>query len=394
MKKILFSPPDITNLEINAVVETLKSGWITTGPRTKEFERKLSEFCGTTKTVCLNSWTAAMELALRIIGIGPGDEVIASAYTYTASASIIEHVGAKIILVDTKPNSWEMDYQQLESKITNRTKAIIPTDIGGIMCDYDKILQIVKQKSSLFSPSNNILQKSLNRVFVLADAAHSFGASYKGRMNGTIADFTAFSFHAVKNLTTAEGGSITWKKFEGIDDDYLYNQFQLYSLHGQNKDALSKSKPGSWEYDILIPGYKCNMTDIMASIGIVQLERFSSLLEIRKKLFQLYSLHLNKSLFDLIPHNNSAFHLLMIRLKNSGINKRNEVIQKMAEYGISTNVHYKPLPLFSAYKNLGFFISDYPNAYNYYETEISLPFHTLLSEEDVIYICQCLNESI
>jgi dTDP-4-amino-4,6-dideoxygalactose transaminase len=246
MKKILFSPPDITNLEINAVVETLKSGWITTGPRTKEFERKLSEFCGTTKTVCLNSWTAAMELALRIIGIGPGDEVIASAYTYTASASIIEHVGAKIILVDTKPNSWEMDYQQLESKITNRTKAIIPTDIGGIMCDYDKILQIVKQKSSLFSPSNNILQKSLNRVFVLADAAHSFGASYKGRMNGTIADFTAFSFHAVKNLTTAEGGSITWKKFEGIDDDYLYNQFQLYSLHGQNKDALSKSKPGSW----------------------------------------------------------------------------------------------------------------------------------------------------
>jgi dTDP-4-amino-4,6-dideoxygalactose transaminase len=392
MKKILFSPPDITELEINAVTETLRSGWITTGPKTKQFEKKLSEYCGTSKTVCLNSWTAAMELTLRILGIGPGDEVITSAYTYTASASIIHHVGAKIVLVDTQPNSWEMDYNQLSQKITNKTKAIIPVDIGGNMCDYDKIFQIVNHKSNVFIPSENIFQKALKRVFILADAAHSFGAIYKGQKNGTIADFTAFSFHAVKNLTTGEGGSITWKKIEGIADEYIYNQFQLLSLHGQNKDALSKSKPGSWEYDILIPGYKCNMTDIMAAIGLVQLERYQDLINRRKELYSFYLKYLNNKKIQIIPHNNSAFHLFMVKLTNFNEFDRNKVIVTLADLGISTNVHYKPLPLFTAYKNLGFDINDFPKAFSYYQNQISLPFHTLLTEEDILYVSEKLNE--
>lgn len=394
MKKIQFSPPDISDQEIKSVVDTLKSGWITTGPKTKEFEQKLSNYCGTNKTVCLNSWTAAMELALRILGIGPGDEIITSAYTYTASASIIEHVGAKIVLVDTQPNSWEMDYRQLESKINSKTKAIIPIDIGGIMCDYDKIFSIVTKLSPFFSPSENVFQKTLNRIFVLADAAHSFGAFYNGRKNGTVADFTAFSFHAVKNLTTGEGGAITWNKFEGIKDDFIYQQFQLFSLHGQNKDALSKSKPGSWEYDILLPGYKCNMTDIMASIGLVQLERYNDHLQKRKALFKIYEKFLNPNYFDLIPHINSAYHLLMIRVSSNISTLRDDIIQKMAKFGISTNVHYKPLPLFTAYKNMGFSILDFPNSFNFFSNEISLPFHTLLNEDDVVYICNCLNECI
>jgi len=392
MKKILFSPPDITELEINAVTETLRSGWITTGPKTKQFEKKLSEYCGTSKTVCLNSWTAAMELTLRILGIGPGDEVITSAYTYTASASIIHHVGAKIVLVDTQPNSWEMDYNQLSQKITNKTKAIIPVDIGGNMCDYDKIFQIVNHKSNVFIPSENIFQKALKRVFILADAAHSFGAIYKGQKNGTIADFTAFSFHAVKNLTTGEGGSITWKKIEGIADEYIYNQFQLLSLHGQNKDALSKSKPGSWEYDILIPGYKCNMTDIMAAIGLVQLERYQDLINRRKELYSFYLKYLNNKKIQIIPHNNSAFQLFMVKLTNFNEFDRNKVIVTLADLGISTNVHYKPLPLFTAYKNLGFDINDFPKAFSYYQNQISLPFHTLLTEEDILYVSEKLNE--
>jgi dTDP-4-amino-4,6-dideoxygalactose transaminase len=392
VKQIKFSPPDITELEINEVTQTLKSGWITTGPKTKLFETKISNYCNTKKTVCLNSWTAAMELALRIIGIGPGDEVITSAYTYTASASIIDHVGAKIILVDTKVDSWEMDYDQLAQKITSKTKAIIPVDIGGMMCDYDKILSIVKGKSNLFRPTDNLFQKSLKRIFVLADAAHSFGATYKNRKNGTIADFTAFSFHAVKNLTTAEGGAITWSKFNDIDDDYIYNQFQLYSLHGQNKDALSKSKPGSWEYDILIPGFKCNMTDIASSIGLIQLERHDSLLAKRKILFDHYYENLNRDFIDVLQHKDSAFHLLLVRIKNCTEAQRNQIITQMASRGISTNVHYKPLPMFTAYKNLGFNISDFKNSYNFYKNEISLPFHTLLSNEDVQYVSQNLNE--
>jgi dTDP-4-amino-4,6-dideoxygalactose transaminase len=333
-----------------------------------------------------------MELTLRILGIGPGDEVITSAYTYTASASIIHHVGAKIVLVDTQPNSWEMDYNQLSQKITNKTKAIIPVDIGGNMCDYDKIFQIVNHKSNVFIPSENIFQKALKRVFVLADAAHSFGAIYKGQKNGTIADFTAFSFHAVKNLTTGEGGSITWKKIQGIADEYIYNQFQLLSLHGQNKDALSKSKPGSWEYDILIPGYKCNMTDIMAAIGLVQLERYQDLINRRKELYFFYLKYLNNKKIQIIPHNDSSFQLFMVKLTNFNEFDRNKVILTLSDFGISTNVHYKPLPLFTAYKNLGFDINDFPKAFSYYQNQISLPFHTLLTEEDILYVSEKLNE--
>jgi dTDP-4-amino-4,6-dideoxygalactose transaminase len=392
MKKISFSPPDISDLEIQEVVQTLKSGWITTGPKTKEFENQISTFCGTNKTVCLNSWTAAMEIALRILGIGPGDEVITSAYTYTASASIIDHVGAKIVLVDTNPGTWEMDYDQLRRKITKNTKAIIPVDIAGNMCDYDKLINIVNEKKHVFKSSSNTFQMALNRIIILSDAAHSFGANYNGKNNGTIADMTAFSFHAVKNLTTAEGGAITWKPISGISDDYIYNQFQLYSLHGQNKDALTKSIPGSWEYDILMTGYKCNMTDISASIGIAQLKRFENLLNRRIEIFGLYNQYLDHSLVNVISHKNSSYHLMMVSINNSTEQYRNEVITRLALKGISVNVHYKPLPLFTAYKNLGFSINEYPNAYNFFKNEISLPFHTLLSNEDVFYICSSLNE--
>jgi dTDP-4-amino-4,6-dideoxygalactose transaminase len=392
MRIIKFSPPDITDQEILSVTDTLRSGWITTGPKTKKFEHNISKYCGTNKTVCLNSWTAAMELALHIIGIGPGDEVITSAYTYTASASIIHHVGAKIVLVDTKKDSWEMDEEDLARKINSNTKAIIPIDIGGIMCDYDKLFQVVNQKKHLFKPSENIFQKSFNRILILSDSAHSFGASYNGVINGNIADFTAFSFHAVKNLTTAEGGAITWRKIPGIEDDDIYNLFQLYSLHGQNKDALSKAKPGSWEYDILLPGFKCNMTDIMAAIGQIQLERYNELLLRRKDLFKLYKTHLNSNKIEIIDHKNSSYHLMLVRIKDSNEQKRNSIISKLADIGISTNVHYKPLPLFTAYKNLGFKISEFPNAYNFYQNEITLPLHTLLSDEDILYISSSINE--
>jgi dTDP-4-amino-4,6-dideoxygalactose transaminase len=392
MKKIPFSPPDISDLEINEVINTLRSGWITTGPKTKEFEKRLSEYTGTRKTVCLNSWTAAMELCLRILDIGPGDEVITSAYTYTASASVIHHVGAKIVLVDTKPNSWEMDYDQLKSKISEKTKAIIPVDIGGNLCDYDTLNLIINEMKHLFVPTENIFQKHIGRIVILSDAAHSFGAQYKKRSSATNADFTAYSFHAVKNLTTAEGGSITWKKIEGIDDDYIYNQFQLFSLHGQNKDALSKAKPGLWEYDIIFPGFKCNMTDILASLGLAQLERYNSLMLRRKELYYLYLQNLNSKLIEVIPHIDSSYHLFLVRINNSNEIKRNLVIYELAKFGISTNVHYKPLPLFTAYKNLGFDISNFPNSFNFYQNEISLPFHTLLSNEDVIYVSKKLNE--
>lgn len=396
-QNIPFSPPDITEKEMENVVDTLKSGWITTGPKTKEFERRIAEYCGTDKAVCLNSNTACQELVLRALGIGPGDEVITSAYTYTASASVIEHVGATIVLVDTQKDSYEMDYDALEKAITEKTKAVIPVDIAGVMCDYDRIFEIVERKKNLFK-ANNDIQKLYNRVIVTADGAHSFGATYKGRKSGSVADFTSFSFHAVKNLTTAEGGALTWRNVEGLDNEKLYKEFMLWSLHGQSKDALAKTKLGAWEYDIVYTGYKCNMTDIMAAIGLVQLDRYPSLLARRDELVNLYNKFLDKNYVETISHKNgdsvSSMHLMLTRVKGIDVERRNEIITKLAELGISSNVHYKPLPMHTAYKNLGFDIKDYPNAYNMYKNEITLPLHTLLSNEDVEYICEEYNKLI
>lgn len=396
-KNIPFSPPDITDKEINEVVDTLKSGWITTGPKTKEFEKRIAKFCHTDKAVCLNSQTACQEMTLRLLGIGPGDEVITSAYTYTASASVINHIGAKIVLVDTQKDSYEMDYNKLEDAITEKTKAIIPVDIAGVMCDYDKIFTIIEKKKALFTPNNDI-QKLYGRIIVCADAAHSFGATYKGQPSGSVADFTSFSFHAVKNLTTAEGGAVTWKQIEGLDNEWLYKQFMLISLHGQSKDALAKTKLGAWEYDIISPAYKCNMTDIMAAIGLAQLKRYPSLLKKRKKFIELYESLLNKEKIEIIkhykPNSNSSGHLLLTRVKGITEQERNEIIIKLAEHGISSNVHYKPLPMHTAYKNLGFNIADYPNAHNLYKNEITLPLHTLLTTNSIKYICAIYNEII
>ncbi len=396
-KNIPFSPPDITDKEINEVVDTLKSGWITTGPKTKEFEKRIAKFCHTDKAVCLNSQTACQEMTLRLLGIGPGDEVITSAYTYTASASVINHIGAKIVLVDTQKDSYEMDYNKLEDAITEKTKAIIPVDIAGVMCDYDKIFTIIEKKKALFTPNNDI-QKLYGRIIVCADAAHSFGATYKGQPSGSVADFTSFSFHAVKNLTTAEGGAVTWKNIKGLDNEWLYKQFMLISLHGQSKDALAKTKLGAWEYDIISPAYKCNMTDIMAAIGLAQLKRYPSLLKKRKKFIELYESLLNKEKIEIIkhykPNSNSSGHLLLTRVKGITEQERNEIIIKLAEHGISSNVHYKPLPMHTAYKNLGFNIADYPNAHNLYKNEITLPLHTLLTTNSIKYICAIYNEII
>jgi dTDP-4-amino-4,6-dideoxygalactose transaminase len=397
LRTIPFSPPDITEEEINEVIKAMKSGWITTGPRTKEFERKIAEYVGVNKAVCLNSATAAMELTLRILGIGNGDEVITSAYTYTASASVIEHVGAKIILVDTAPNSFEMDYEKLADAITENTKAIIPVDIAGKMCDYDKIYEIVKSKRELFKPNNDI-QKSFNRVVIMSDSAHAFGAERKGQKCGQVADFTAFSFHAVKNLTTAEGGAVVWKNDLGLNDEEIYKQFMLYSLHGQSKDALAKTKIGAWEYDIVYPAYKCNMTDILASFGLIQIKRYEGLLERRKEIIKIYDSILIplgvKSLQHFGEEFSSTGHLYLARIPNVNESERNEIIVKMAGYEIATNVHYKPLPMFTAYKNLGFNINNYPNAYAQYANEITLPLHTLLSNEDVEYICYSLKKAM
>lgn len=389
LKNIPFSPPDITDKEIEEVVNTLKSGWITTGPKTKEFEKRIAEYVGVNKAVCLNSATAAMELTLRILGIGPGDEVITSAYTYTASASVIEHVGAKIVLVDTAQDSFEMDYSRLAQAISEKTKAIIPVDIAGKMCNYDIIFEIVESKKDLFKP-NNELQRLFNRVIVMADAAHAFGAERKGKKCGQVADFTCFSFHAVKNLTTAEGGAVVWRSDLDIDDEWLYNQYMLYSLHGQSKDALAKTQKGAWEYDILYPAYKCNMTDISASIGLVQLERYDSILQRRKEIIETYDKHLLpfgiKSLRHYGPDFTSSGHLYLTRIPGISEEERNYIILKMADAGIACNVHYKPLPMFTAYKKLGFDIKDYPNSYKQYANEISLPLHTLLSNEDINYV--------
>ncbi|MFB5567353.1 DegT/DnrJ/EryC1/StrS family aminotransferase [Bacillus cereus] len=392
-KNIPFSPPDITDVEIEEVVKAMKSGWITTGPRTKELEKRIAEYIGVNKAVCLNSATAAMELTLRILGVGPGDEVITSAYTYTASASIIDHVGAKIVLVDTAPDSLEMDYEKLAEAITEKTKVIIPVDIAGKMCDYEAIYKVVESKKGLFRPNNEV-QKLFNRVVVMTDAAHAFGAERNGMKCGQVTDFTCYSFHAVKNLTTAEGGGVVWRNDLGLDDEWIYKQFMLYSLHGQSKDALAKTQKGAWEYDIIYPAYKCNMTDIMAAIGLVQLDRYERLMKRRREIIEMYDSTLAPLGIQILQHYgdtyNSSGHLYLTRIPGIDEFKRNEIIIKMANMGVTTNVHYKPLPMLTAYKELGFDIKDYPNAFDMYKNEITLPLHTLLTNEDVEYICQSL----
>lgn len=396
-RNIPFSPPDVTDAEIQEVILAMKSGWITTGPRTKEFERKIAEFVGVNKAACLNSATAAMELVLRIMGIGPGDEVITSAYTYTASASVIDHVGAKIVLVDTAPNSFEMDYSKLEDAITEKTKMIISVDLAGKMCDYDKIYEIVENKKALFQ-ANNEHQEIYNRVIVMADAAHAFGAKRKGLNCGQVADFTCFSFHAVKNVTTAEGGAVVWRNDRGLDDEDIYKEFMLYSLHGQSKDALAKNVKGAWEYDIVYPAYKCNMTDILASFGLIQLSRYEGLMERRREIIEMYDEALRPLGIQTLEHYGDDFsstgHLYLTRIPGITEEERNQIIINMAEAGIATNVHYKPLPMFTAYKNLGFDIIDYPNALEMYQNEITLPLHTLLSDIEVSYITDKLNKAI
>lgn len=389
--KIPFSPPDITEAEADEVRDALLSGWITTGPRTKELERQIAAFCNTEKAVCLNSATACLELVLRILGVGPGDEVITSAYTYTASASVVCHVGARPVLVDTGKGSWEMDYDRLADAINERTKVVIPVDLGGVPCDYDKIMAAVESKRHLFRPSNDI-QKSIGRVVIAADAAHAFGACRHGKMVGSIADFTSFSFHSVKNFTTAEGGALTWKATDGLDNELLYKEFQLMSLHGQSKDALAKTQLGAWEYDILSPAYKCNMTDVMAAIGLIQMKRYPELLERRRQLIERYDMTLKKYDVQVLghygPNHRSSGHLYLVRLLGKDENYRNHVITEMAKREIACNVHYKPLPMMTAYKAMGFDISDYPNAYDMFCNEVTLPLHTRLTDEQADFVLQ------
>lgn len=388
-RKVTFFQPDITEVEVEEVTQTLRSGWITTGPKTKEFERKLADFVGVNKAVCLNSGTAAMELVLRILGVGPSDEVITTPYTYTASASVIYHVGAKIVFVDTAPNSFEMDYSKLADAINKRTKMVIPVDIAGKMCDYDSIYDAIESKKELFQ-ANNELQALFNRVIVMTDAAHALGAERKGMKCGQVADFTCFSFHAVKNLTTAEGGAVVWRNDRGLEDEEIYKQFMLYSLHGQSKDAFAKTEKGAWEYDIIYPAYKCNMTDITAALGLAQLNRYGDMLKKRKELIDIYDQALNPLGVESLQHYGKNFsssgHLYMTRTPWIDEKKRNEIIRKMAEVGIIVNVHYKPLPMFTAYKQLGFDIKDYPNAFGMYKNEITLPLYSILSKDDVDYV--------
>ncbi len=395
--KIPFSPPDITEQEADEVRDALLSGWITTGPRTKQLEREIATFCETDRAVCLNSATACLESVLRILGIGEGDEVITSAYTYTASASVVCHVGARLVLVDTHPGSYEMDYDKLADVITERTKVVIPVDLAGIPCDYDKIFQVVESKKHLFHPRNEI-QKVFGRVIVSADAAHAFGATWHGRKIGSVADFTSFSFHAVKNFTTAEGGALTWRSRKGIDNEQLYREFQLLSLHGQSKDALAKTQLGAWEYDIVSPAYKCNMTDVMAAIGLVQMKRYPGLLARRHQLIETYNEALKDCNVALLDHYNeehiSSGHLYLVRLQGKDSAFRNEVITEMALREIACNVHYKPLPMMTAYQALGFDIKDYPNAYHQFENEVTLPLHTRLADEQVEYVVSNFKEII
>ena len=389
--KISFSPPDITEEEADEVRAALLSGWITTGPRTKEFERQIADFCSVRKAVCQSSATACLEAILRILGIGPGDEVITSAYTYTATASPVCHVGAKLVLIDTLPDSYEMDYDKMASAINEHTKVVIPVDLGGVPCDYAKVLAAVESRRGLFRPAN-ALQEAIGRVVVVDDAAHAFGAKWNGRMIGSVSDFTSFSFHAVKNFTTAEGGALTWTPLQGIDDEQLYKQFQLNSLHGQSKDALAKTQLGSWEYDVLTPAYKSNMTDLTAAIGLVQMRRYPAMLARRRQLIGRYNEALKDSSVQVREHYTDEYtasgHLYQVRLLGHDADYRNDVINRMAERGIACNVHYKPLPMLTAYKNLGFDINDYPNAYRQFANEITLPLHTRLTDEQVEYIIQ------
>lgn len=404
--KISFSPPDMTELEVQGVADAIRSGWITTGPKTKEFERRIADYCCVNKAVCLNSQTACAEMALRMLGIGEQsggsalDEVIVPAYTYTASASVVCHVGAKLILIDSQSDSLEMDYDAVESAINENTKAIIPVDLGGVPCDYDRIFQILEKKKSIFKPDNE-LQKTIGRVAICTDAAHAFGASYHGKMVGGIADFSSFSFHAVKNLTTAEGGGLTWNIPE-VDDEKLYRLAQLYSLHGQSKDALAKTQLGAWEYDIVGPWYKCNMTDIMAGIGLVQMDRYEGMLKRRREIIGQYDAAFKSIDVTVLPHYTDEYqssgHLYITRVPGIGLEQRQEIIVKMAELGIATNVHYKPLPLMTAYKKLGFDVKNYPNAYKQFENEITLPLHTKLTDEEVEYViekyCEIVKEYV
>ena len=395
--KIPFSPPDITEQEAQEVTAALLSGWITTGPRTKEFERQIAAFCESKVAVCQSSATACLEAILRILGVGPGDEVITSAYTYTATASPVCHVGAKLVFVDTKPDSYEMDYEKLAEAINENTKVVIPVDIGGVPCDYAAINKVVEAKCHLFKPANKI-QEAIGHLIVVDDAAHAFGASWHGKMIGSVSDFTSFSFHAVKNFTTAEGGALLWKPIDGIDDNWLYTQFQLNSLHGQSKDALSKSQLGAWEYDIVSPAYKSNMTDLTAAIGLVQMKRYPDMLKRRKELIAHYDQELSGQNLQVRDHytaeHTSSGHLYQVRLLGRDEQQRNDIIIKMAERGIATNVHFKPLPMMTAYKKLGADISNYPNAYNQYKNEITLPLYTKLTDEQVDYILKNFKEVI
>ena len=396
-QNIPFSPPDISEAEVMEVAEALRSGWITTGPRTKELERNIARRVGVNKCVCLNSQTACAEMALRLLGVGPGDEVIVPAYTYTASASVVCHVGAKPVLIDCQKDSLEMDYDAAEKAINEKTKAIIPVDLAGIPCDYEKIFSIVEKKKNLFKPVGDI-QTALGRVAVMADTAHAFGATLGEKQIGSVADFSSFSFHAVKNLTTAEGGALTWRTIEGIDDEVLYKQLQLLSLHGQSKDALAKSQLGAWEYDIVGTWYKCNMTDVVAAIGLKQLERYDRMLERRKEIITAYDKVLKPLGVEVLDHYTDAYtssgHLYLTRIPGITPEQRNEIIIKMAERGIACNVHYKPLPMHTAYKNMGFDIADYPNAYAHFANEITLPLHTNLTDEQVAYVAENYTEVV
>lgn len=403
MKQIPFSPPDITDAEIKEVVDALKSGWITTGPKTKELEKEVAKFCGVSKAVCLNSNTACSEMTLRILGIGAGDEVIVPAYTYTASASVVEHVGAKLVLIDCEHGKFTMDYEKLEHAITEKTKVIIPVDLFGIPCDYERIYEIIERKKALFHPSENPIQKAFGRIIVLADGAHSFGAVYKGKMAGNIADFTSFSFHAVKNLTTAEGGAVTWKDIPNIDNEELYQQYMLLSLHGQNKDALAKTKLGAWEYDIVAPWFKCNMTDVHAAIGLGQIKRYDEMLKRKKEMIQKMDTAFKdlpiKTVIHYTDDMQSSGHLYIMRLfskKSTAVEEeiRNAFITRMAELGVATNVHYKPLPMHTGYQKIGFNIKNYPNAYEQFKNEVTLPLHTCLTDEDVDYIIVCVKKVV
>ncbi len=401
MRQIPFSPPDITEEEIQEVADVLRSGWITTGPKTKQFEREVADYCRTERAVCLNSATACMEMTLRLFDIGPGDEVITTAYTYTATASAICHTGAVPILIDVAQGSYEMDYEALEKAINSKTKAIIPVDVGGVLCDYERVRRITEKKRALFHAGNNRFQKALGRVLIMADSAHGFGAERNGKRSGELADFTSFSFHAVKNLTTAEGGAVTWQQLPDIDSEEIYHQYMILSLHGQSKDALAKSQIGGWEYDIIAPYYKCNMTDIQAALGVVQLRRYPQLLAKRRELIRLYENELAKlrefgipvtSLSHYTESNCSSGHLFLMRIEGMGHEERSRVIEELAKRGVASNVHYKPLPLLTAYRSMGFDIENYPNAYHMYENEISLPLHTKLNGDDVRYIGECLQE--